>query len=63
LEHTPQDVAIKFLKNFGGSENFEKEMKFLSKLRHKNIITFYGFMIEPHYGIILEFCKNFIFNF
>jgi serine/threonine protein kinase len=41
------------------NEVFEKEIQFISKLRHKNIISFYGFMTEPNYGIILELCKFF----
>jgi serine/threonine protein kinase len=43
------------------NEVFEKEVEFISKLRHKNIISFYGFMTEPHYGIILEYCIKFYF--
>jgi serine/threonine protein kinase len=57
-----QEVAIKIMKNKIGeqekkNEVFEKEIQFISKLRHKNIISFYGFMTQPNYGIILEYCK------
>jgi serine/threonine protein kinase len=36
--------------------SFEKEMELISKLKHKNIISFYGFMTQPNFGIILELC-------
>jgi serine/threonine protein kinase len=38
------------------NDSFEKEIQFVSKLRHKNIILFYGFITDPKYGIVLEYC-------
>jgi hypothetical protein len=64
-----QEVAIKMFKNLeilnDNEENlsFKKELELISKLRNPNIISFFGFMTEPNYAIILEFCKILFFIF
>jgi serine/threonine protein kinase len=69
-----QECAIKIFKGFGfeGTStsddnklinnnvlNFEKEFQFVSELRHKNIISFLGFIYNPM-GLILEYCFYFL---
>jgi hypothetical protein len=57
-------VAIKFFKNSIDStndfQNLEKEINLISKLKHPNIVGFFGFIInESKSGLVLEYCFNF----
>ncbi|EFC48713.1 predicted protein [Naegleria gruberi] len=53
------EVAIKSLKTAEGSFEFEKEAAILSRLRHPNIVSFYGVCItETSKYMITEFVKK-----
>jgi serine/threonine protein kinase len=41
-----------------------KEINLMCKLKHTNIIGFFGYIYEDKkFGIVLEFCNSFIFKF
>jgi predicted Ser/Thr protein kinase len=49
--------------DLGGSrglfDTFEKEVQFITSVRHPNIVVYYGCSLNPpRVGIVMEFCKN-----
>ncbi|KAL3312872.1 mitogen-activated protein kinase kinase kinase 9, partial [Cichlidogyrus casuarinus] len=50
-----EPVAIKLIRGFSKSQKRDKEASYLSRLRHENVVTFYGIaMLEDHLAIIME---------
>ena len=53
------DVAIKRMRSglidSNGFANFEREVFMLSKVRHRNIVRFLGFSIDPCLVLVMEF--------
>jgi hypothetical protein len=40
-------------------DEFEKEVQFITSVRHPNIVVYFGCTLEPpRVGIVMEFCKN-----
>jgi len=58
-------VAFKCFRteDLGGTQDmfhcFEKEIQFVTSIRHPNIVIYYGCSIKPpRVGIVIEFCEN-----
>ena len=59
-----QLIALKLFKtslleNENYLDDFKKELKIVSKLKHIYIVNFIGYVLEPNkFGICLEYCEN-----